>query len=91
MPVGGIIFPIERKYYGFLERLYVRSNLPTIIELQNAGLSAYGIATALNHQGRKSINGADWDGERVIGVLTRDKDIRREDMIWRAERMPSAS
>ena len=44
MPVRGIIFPIQRNYYGFLERLFVHIYLPPIAELQNTGLSAHGIA-----------------------------------------------
>ena len=83
MPVRGIILPIERRHYGFLERLYVYANLPAIIELQNAGLSAHGVAEAMNSRGRKSINDARWDAQCVIGVLTRNKKIQREDAIRR--------
>lgn len=91
MPVQGIVFPTERNYYGFLERLYVHANLPTIVELQHGGLSAHGVAAVMNSRGRKSINGDAWDAQRVIGVLTRNEKIRREDAIRRAEKMLSPS
>jgi hypothetical protein len=85
MPVRGIILPIQRNYYGFLERLYVHCNLRTITELQNAGLSVHGIAPQMNRCGRKAINGETWDAQRVMYVIRRDEMIRREDAIRRAE------
>ena len=91
MPVRGVIFPIERHHYGFVERFCVHTNFPTIQKLQHAGFSAHGIAAAMNSLGRKSINDAAWDAESVIGVIERDKRIRREDAIWRAEKMQSSS
>src|SRR5271156_4466716 len=83
MPVRGFVFPTERHYFGFVERLYVHCNLRTITELQNAGLSVHGIAAQMNRCGRKAINGDAWDAQRVIFVIRRDKSIRREDAIRR--------
>ena len=85
MPVRGIIFPTERHWFGFLERLYVHCNLRTITELQNAGLSMHGFATQMNRCGRKAINGEAWDAQRVMYVIRRDEMIRLEDAIRRAE------
>lgn len=81
MPLRGVIFPVERNYYGFLERLYVQANLPAIMAFQNAGLSAHQVAAAMNGRRRRSINDADWDAERVIGLLSRDRKICREDTV----------
>ena len=91
MPVRGVIHQIERNHYGFVERLYVYANLPAIIELQNAGLSAHGIAAEMNSQLCRSINGESWDAGRVIGLLTCNKNIQRENAIRRAEKMLSSS
>jgi hypothetical protein len=48
-PYGGITYPIERHCYGFLERWYVHNFLPSISQLQTAGLSAHEIASELNN------------------------------------------
>src|SRR5271167_1990963 len=85
MPVRGIIFPIHRNYYGFLDRLFVHIYVPPIAKLQNTGLSAQGIAAELNRRGSTTTNGLPWDARRVIGVMERDRSIRREDAIRRAE------
>ena len=87
MPVRGIIYPIEQHQYGFVERIYVHSNLPMINKLQHAGLNAYEIAAMMNIQGRTSRNGESWNADRVLGVLTRDRNIRQEDAIRRAEKI----
>ena len=85
MLVRAIIFPIERHLFGFLEHLFVHIYLPPITELQNTGLSAHGIAAEMNRRRMTAINGNAWDAQRVIGVMERDKSIRREDAIHRAE------
>lgn len=90
MPVRGIFFPTERYYFGFVDRLYVHSNLPTITALQNAGLSAHKIATEMTTRHMLSMNGAAWDARTVMGVIKRNELIRRMDMILRAERQLSA-
>ena len=87
MPVRGIILPIDKHHYGFVERLYVHANLPTIIKLEDVGLTAHGIAAAMTECGRTSMNGESWDADRVLGVLTRDRNIRQGDAIRRAEGM----
>src|SRR5208337_946495 len=56
MPVRGIVLPTERCYFGFVDRLYVHIHLPPIMALQNAGLSAHGIAAEMNRRGGKAIN-----------------------------------
>jgi len=86
MPVRGIGFPTERHCFGFVERLYIHLHLPTITELQNAGLSAHEIAVEMNARKRVAINGNAWDTEQVIGVVKRDELIRRADLILRAKR-----
>ena len=85
MPVRGIIFPIQRNYYGFVERLFVHFYLPPIAKLQNTGLSALGVAAELNRRGSKTTNGDAWDAQHVMYVIGRDEMIRREDKIRRAE------
>ncbi len=60
MPLRGIIFPIQRNYYGFLERLFVHIYLPPITKLQNTGLSAHGIAAEHNRRGSKTTDGRAW-------------------------------
>ena len=90
MPLKGIALlsekhRFERHYYGFVERLYVHSNLPTIVKLQNAGLSLNEVAAFMNGEGRRSVNGTEWDSQRVIDVIKRDESIRREDAVRRAE------
>jgi len=87
--VRGITFPIERHYYGFVERLYVHSFLPEITRLQNAGLSALGIAADFNSRGITiRMNGdREWDAQHVMFVIRKNDSIRREDAIHRAERM----
>jgi hypothetical protein len=89
MQVRGITFPIERHYYGFVERLYVHSFLPEITRLQNAGLSALGIAADFNSRGITiRMNGdREWDAQHVMFVIRKNDSIRREDAIHRAERM----
>ena len=77
MPVRGIIFPTERNYYGFVERLFVHFYLPPIAKLQNTGLSANGIAAELNRGGSKTTDGRAWDAQRVMNVIGRDEMIRR--------------
>ena len=86
MPVRGV-HEIERHHYGFVERFYVHANLPTIIKLEDVGLTAHGIAAAMTECGRTSMNGESWDADRVLGVLTRDRNIRQGDAIRRAEGM----
>jgi hypothetical protein len=76
MPVRGIIFPIQRNYHGFLERLFVHSYLPPIAKLQNTGLSAQGIAAELNRRGSKAADGDAWDAQRVAYVIRCDEMIR---------------
>ena len=86
MSVRGIPFPIERQYYGFVERLYVHRYLPRILKLRGAGMSAQAVAAALNSCNLRSINGKDWDAAGIISVLRREQDIRREDAIWRTSK-----
>jgi hypothetical protein len=86
MPVRGITYPIDRHYYGFVERLYVHTCLPGITQLQNAGLSAHEIATEFNHRGITiAMNPRLWDADHVLFVVRKDESIRREDAIRRAE------
>ena len=77
MPVRSIPIPIERQYYGFVERLYVDSHLPRILKLRAAGVSARGVAAALNSWNIKSVNGREWDAQGVVDVLRLDQNIRR--------------
>jgi hypothetical protein len=84
MPVRGIIFPTERHYFGFVDRLYVHINLPTITELQKAGLSAYEIAAEMNILKRAAINGDAWNGQHVISILKRNELMRRQCQILRS-------
>jgi hypothetical protein len=86
MPVRGITYPIDRHYYGFVERLYVHTCLPAITQLQNAGLSAHEIATEFNNRGiTTAMNPRLWDADHVLFVVRKDESIRREDAIRRAE------
>ena len=86
MPIRGIVLA-ERNYYGFVDRLYVHSYLPTIRKCQDAGLSAHGIANEMNNYGSRSMNGDSWDAGRVLGVIKRDEAIRRSDAMWRRDRL----
>jgi hypothetical protein len=81
MPVQAIPFPVERQYYGFIQRLYVDCYLPRILKLRRAGLSARAVAATLNSCNLKSANDKEWDAESVVRVLTLDQNIRREDGI----------
>ena len=90
MPVRGIIFPTGRHYFGFVERLYIHCHLPTIAELQNAGLSAHEIAIELNKRKGAAMNGDPWDAQGVIFVVVRNEQIRRTDLILQAERVLNA-
>ena len=85
MPVRGIILPIDRHWFGSVERMYVFAYMPTITKLQNAGLTAHGIAAEFNR--RQPSYAAAWDAKRVMFVIGRDEMIRREDAIRRAELM----
>ena len=87
MRLRGIILPTERNYYGFVDRLYVSTYLPTIRKCQDSGLSAHGIAVELNNRGSRSMNGETWDAGNVFGVIKRDESIRLADAIIRAERL----
>ena len=86
MPVRGITYPVERHYYGFVERLYIHGFLPEINRLQNAGLSAQGIAAELNQRGVTThMDRKLWDAQHVMFVIWKNDAIRREDAIRRAE------
>ena len=65
MPVRGIIFPTERCHFGFVDRLYVHIHLPPISELQNAGLTSFGIAAEMNKRGGKATNRDAWDTQHA--------------------------
>jgi hypothetical protein len=56
MPVRRIILKSDLDYYGFLDRLRASQYLSTIIERQNAGLSANEIAAEMNAKGYKPPN-----------------------------------
>jgi hypothetical protein len=58
--------------------------------LQNAGLSAHEIAIELNKRKVAAINGDLWDAQHVILVVVRNEQIRRSDLILRAERALNA-
>jgi hypothetical protein len=86
MPVRGITYPIERHYYGFLERWYVHNFLPRISQLQTAGLSAHEIAREFNNRGiTTAMNPSLWDAQHVLFVVRKNESICREDAIRRAE------
>jgi hypothetical protein len=87
MPLRGIVLPSERYYFGFTDRLYVYSHLPKITALQSAGLSVEEIAADFNRHGRWAMNRTAWDAQSVMCVIKRDKFIRREDLLRRAERL----
>ena len=86
MRLRGIILPTERHYFGFVDRLYVSSHLPKILQLQNAGLSLHEIAADFNRRGMRAINGAAWDAQGVNFVINRNKLICCHDLLLRAER-----
>jgi hypothetical protein len=79
MSVRRIPVPLERQSYGFVVRLYVDSHLPRILRLRATGISARGVAAALNSWNIKSMNGKDWDAEGVTSVLNLGENIRRAD------------
>jgi hypothetical protein len=86
MPVRGIIYPVERHYFGFIERQYVHVFLARITKLQNVGLSAHGIAAEFNERGISTgMHRSPWDAEHVMFVVGKNEVIRREDAIRRAE------
>ena len=86
MTIRGIVLPTERHYFGYVERLYVHLHLAKIRMLQNAGMSAHQIAGELNRSGSRAINNIPWDAGSVLGVIRRDRLIRREDLFTRIER-----
>ena len=85
MPVRGIIFPTERHWFGFLERLYVHCNLRTITEIAKRRIigarDRRRIEQARQHDDKRRRLGR----ATVICVIRRDKMIRLEDAIRRAE------
>jgi len=85
MPLCGIALPNERYHFGFVDRLYVYSHLPKITALQNVGLSLEEIAADFNRHGRRAMNDTAWDTQGLMCVIKRDKLIRREDELRRAE------
>ena len=86
MPLRGIVLPTERYHFGFVDRLYLHLHLPKIEALQNAGLSVDAIAADFNRRGMRAMNEIAWDAQGVNFVIKRDKIIRREDLLLRAER-----
>jgi hypothetical protein len=75
MSMRGVIYPIERHCFGFVDRLFVHGNLPTIRALQNAGLSAHEIAARMNVRHMTAMNGRAWDAQAVMGIIRRDQLI----------------
>ena len=61
----------------------VFAQMPTITKLQNAGLTAHGIAAEFNR--RQPSYATAWDAQRVMWVIGSDEMIRREDAIRRSE------
>lgn len=86
MQVRGIILPHEWCQYGFVERLYVGIHVPSIRELQDAGMTAHEIAAQFNRTNIRATNGTNWDAEHVRGVVWRDERIRAQDLIIRQRR-----
>ena len=90
MPVRRIILKSDH-YYGFVDRLWASQYFSTIIERQNAGLSANEIAAEMNAKGYKPSTAwpgetTEWDARRVLGKIRHNEDIRRTDTIIRALR-----
>jgi len=79
MQVRGVALLTDRPYFGFVERLYVNLHFPTIVKLQNVGLSAREIAEELNKRQVRAINGDAWDAHHVICVVRGEERIRRAD------------
>ena len=79
MPLRGIVLPLERSYFGFVDRLYVYSHVSKIRRLQNVGLSLHQVADGLNKYRSTAINGVPWNAQNVISVLKRDEQIKHAD------------
>jgi hypothetical protein len=89
MPVRRIILKSDVNYYGFVDRLWASQSFSTIIERQNAGLSANEIAAEMNAKGYTYPwhgETPEWDARRVLGKIRHNEDIRRTDTIIRALR-----
>ena len=86
MPVRRIILKSDVNYYGWIDRLWASQYFSTILERQNAGLSANEIAAAMNAMGYKYPwlgETPEWDARRVLGKIRYNEDIRRTDAIIR--------
>ena len=89
MPVRRIILKSDLNYYGFVDRLWASSFYSTIIERQNAGLSANEIAAEMNAKGYKypwAGETPEWNARRVLEKIQHNEAIRRTDTIIRALR-----
>jgi hypothetical protein len=73
MPVR-VALPIQRRYWGWIERLYVHCSVSQIRELEGKGLSLFEIA----HELRKR-HGAFWDVDKVLHVVRLEAAIRQFD------------
>jgi hypothetical protein len=89
MPVRRIILKSDVNYYGWIDRLWASQYLSTIMERQNAGLSANEIAAEMNakeYSYSSPGETTEWDARRVLGKIRHNEDIRRTDTIIRAIR-----
>jgi hypothetical protein len=91
MPVRRILLKSDVNYYGWIDRLWASQYFSTIIERQNAGLSAKEIAAEMNAKGYKPPSAGpgettEWDARRVLGKIRHNEDIRRTDTIIAALR-----
>ncbi len=87
MVLRGIVQPIELFHFGFVERLYVHTNLEQIKNLQAIGHPINEISSIFNQRGRLAINNTRWDTQRVIGIIRHDELIRRQEAYFRAKRL----
>ena len=91
MPVRRMILKSDLNYYGWIDRLWASGYYSTIIERQNAGLSANEIAAELNEARRRDKDPSppmktDWDARLVFEKIRSNEAIRRTDAINRAFR-----
>jgi hypothetical protein len=83
---SGIILPIERNYYGYVDRLYVHLHLSKIKPLQNEALSLHQIASELNRRGSKPMIDGPWTVQFVTSILNRNEQMKRADAYLRLKR-----
>ena len=64
-----------RPHYGFVQRLFLHSRAPAIIELQEAGRSFSEIAAELERRGLSNVNRDPWTAQGLDGVVRLAREL----------------